>query len=56
MTSTSAPALRVYRVPDFHKKGALVRDLGALLIRADLSEADEAVLFDEAISRLLGRG
>lgn len=53
MTDSDVP-LHIYRVPGFHEKGALVRDLRTLLIRADLTADDEAVLVDEAITRLTG--
>jgi len=46
--------VHVYFVPGFHEDAALVRDLGAVFIRAELDRAHLRAVVDELMDRLLG--
>lgn len=48
-----ALGLRVYVIPDFHMNGALVTDLGAVLLREGLSSTDVASVVAKVVDHLL---
>lgn len=52
-TILTALGLSVYFVPGFHESGALVRDLGAAFIRAELGPDDIKAVVDGLMDCLL---